>query len=106
MNISPCGCKQCPSCEKWNQGHTMRCSCGFFYFQLYESTSPTVPDSTRIVVLEERNGAQHHIGWFNAPSGHWMVLSEEQANGDKMPKGEFCSKTIGNITNWKEIDIY
>ncbi len=81
----------------------MRCYCGRFMYQMVGSTSPTVPDSKRLVILEECGGVREHIGWFNAPSGYWFCLEQERLNGNKMPSGEWCSITIGNITGWREI---
>jgi hypothetical protein len=67
------------------------------------STAPTVPDSKRIVVIEELGGVREHLGWFDAASAWWFALSDERLHGDKMPSGEWCSLSIGNITGWREI---
>jgi hypothetical protein len=81
----------------------MRCYCGHFFYQRAGSTSPTVPSNKRLVVIEESGGIRQHIGWFHEESGWWMMLDQERANGEKLPPGEWCSITIGNITGWREI---
>ena len=81
----------------------MRCYCGHFFRQMGGSTAPTVPNSKRLVILEECGGVRQHVGWFDAPSGHWLALDQERQNGNPMPSGEWCSITIGNITAWREI---
>jgi hypothetical protein len=81
----------------------MRCYCGHFFYQMCGSTSPTVPNNERLVILEELGGKCEHIGWFSAPSGWWMILERVRLNGDKMPHSQWCSISIGNITGWREI---
>jgi hypothetical protein len=68
-----------------------------------DSTSPTVPNSKRLVIVEERGGECFHVGWFDAPSAWWFVLSSERLNGEKMPDGEWCSLSMGRVTGWREI---
>ena len=95
--------KLCPRCAREITDSNMRCYCGHFHFQMGGSTTPTVPNNERLVILEERNNPTAQIGWFSERSGWWMVLSDESLEGEKMPRGKWCSLTIGNIIGWREI---
>lgn len=95
-------CVECPKCQHYNSGGTMRCYCGHFFHQMGGSTTPSVPDNRRLVIISG-NQVSPQIGWFDAASGWWFTISQERVNGDPMPPGEWCSLDIGNITEWREI---
>jgi hypothetical protein len=70
-----------------------------------ESTAPTVPDTSRLVILEEAGGKRWHVGWFSHESNWWFVLSREKLNGDPIPGTNWCSLSMGSVTEWREIHV-